>query len=196
MLKGFFVFFIILLGSSCRCDDPVTIDCGKIPDSVLQMVPYQNGQTFKFIHSAGLVINFTASRETREQWLGCNSERCCKYAYKYEVNTTILQPDYPLFSFGFDLSNPGPTPDVFGLGASVGKYWFQIPTDDYQAGYCGFADSILIGDKFYRDVFKIKSIYGSAYDRDTIFADSMYYSYKLGILQIMMSNGEKYSIYE
>jgi len=187
--RPFLIILIILLSACWPCAPPVLIDNGKIPDSILAYVPYQHGQTYKFRHSGGLVIKFAASRQSAEQWLRC--EWCCEYEYKFEVNTTTLTPDYPVFSFGFDLSNM--TAEIFSLFARVGYYSFQIPTNDYQSNYCGFADSVLVGDKFYYDVFKIKSIY---YDRDTIFADSMYYSYKNGIIQIMMSNGEKYSIHE
>ena len=192
-----YVFILLLLITATACcpyDPPVLIDYGKIPDSILVMVPYQNGQIYKFRHSGGLAIEFTAMRQSNEKWQGCENEWCCQIKYKYEENTTTLIPDYPVFSFGLDLENMHP--EAFGFIVRVGYYWFQVPTNGYQSNNCGFADSLLIGDKFYYDVFKIKSIYGTAYDRDTIFADSMYYSYKKGILQVKMSNGEKYSIDE
>ena len=193
MVKNALVLILLALVSSCiRCDPPAIIDYGKIPDHVLKFVPYQNGQNYKFRHSGGLLIGFAAARQSRDEWLRC--ERCCDYEYKFEVNTTTLTPDYPVFSFGFELSNMDSV--NFGFGAWVGHYWFQIPTNDYQASFCRFADSVLIGDRFYHDVFKVKSNYGSAYDRDTIYADSMYYCYKAGILQIIMSNDERYTIYE
>lgn len=195
MNKYIFILLLLITATACHpCDPPIFIDNGKIPDSILIMVPYQNGQIYKFRHSGGLTIRFAATRQSTEEWLRCESERCCQFEYKYEENTTTLNPDYPVFSFGFDQENMNP--ETFGFFARVGYYFFQVPTNDYQSSYCGFADSVLIGDKFYYDVFKIKSIYGTAYDRDTIFADSMYYSYKKGILQVKMSNGEKYSIDE
>jgi hypothetical protein len=184
---------MLILFSSCfRCKPPLLIDNGRIPDSILSCVPYQQGQTLKFRHSGGLVIGFSSTRQSRDEWLRC--DWCCDYEYKFEVNTTTLTPDYPIFSLGFDLSNPDSK--GFDFGARVGYYWFQIPSNSYQAAYCGYADSLMIGEKKYYKVFKIKSNYGSSYDRDTIFADSMYYSYKQGLIQIMMSNGEKYSIDE
>ena len=38
-----FIFLIIVFGCT-PCDDPITIDNGKIPDKILKYVPYKNGQ--------------------------------------------------------------------------------------------------------------------------------------------------------
>ena len=188
------IFFggLVFLFSCHSCGSRVLIDNGKIPDSILAFVPYQNGQSYQFRHSAGLVIRFSSARQSREEWSLC--PEYCKYETKYEVNSTTLTPDYPVFNFECDLSNLDTV--HLSLTAIVGHYWFHIPINDYQSNYCDFADSVLIGKKYYHDVFKIKSDYGFAWDRDTIFADSMYYSYRHGIIQVMMSNGEKYTIYE
>jgi len=187
LLAGLTLFF------SCHpCDPPLLIDNGNIPDSILDLVPYQSGKTYSFQHSGGLVIRFSTARQSREEWLRC--ERCCLNETKFEVNSTTLTPDYPIFNFGFELSNPDTVHVSFT--AIVGYYWFQIPVTDDQSKLCDFADSVLMDHRFYQNVYKIKSNYGSAYDRDTIFADSLYYSYQDGIIQVIMSNGEKYTIHE
>ncbi len=193
MNKITFLFFVILLVSACRpCDEPIVIDNGKIPDSILSYIPYQNGLNYKFRHSGGLVIGFSAVRASNEAWLECH--RCCKFVYKYEENITTLIPDYPIFNIGFNLANMDSS--FCALSAWVGHDGFSIPANDYQAGFVGFADSILIGDKVFYNVFKIKSDYSSGYNRETIYTDSIYYSYQHGLIQIKMSNGEKYTIYE
>ncbi len=189
---AFVLSFVILFTACHPCDPPATIDNGTMPDQVLNLVPYQNAQTYKFRHSAGLIIEFASARQSREEWLRC--EECCSVEVKFEVNTTTLIPDYPIFTFSFDLSNMDTV--NYSLVASVGYYQFFIPTNINQSRNYEFYDSVMINKKFYRDVFKLKSNYGYYYDRDTIFADSMYYSYERGIIQIKMSNGEKYSIYE
>jgi len=184
---------VLFVLSACRpCEPPLIIDNGRIPDSILNDVPYQDGHSYKFRHSGGLVIEFASTRQSREEWLRC--ERCCKYEYKYEVNSTTLIPDYPVFNFGLDISNPDSA--NFQLTARVGYYYFYIPAYDYPPENVDFTDSVLLDGKIYRNVFKLKSNYGSYYDRDILFADSMYYSYERGIIQIKMSNGEKYSIDE
>ena len=184
---------LILAFSSCwRCDDPIVIDRGKIPDSILSYVPYQNGLNYKFRHSGGLVIGFSAVRASNEAWQECH--RCCKFAYKYEENVTTLIPDYPIFNIGFNLANRDSL--FFDFGVWIGRDGFSIPANDYQAGFAGFADSVMIGEKPYFNVFKIKSYYSSGHPRDTLFTDSIYYSYQHGLILIKMSNGEKYTIYE
>jgi len=175
-----------------RCDPPAVIDNGKIPDSILQLVPYQNGVTYLYRHSGGQDIRFTASRQSHEEWLRC--ERCCTYEYKFEVNSTILTPDYPVFAFRIDLANPDSV--FFDMSACAGYYCFSIPSNDYQLQYSERADSIVLNDTVYRNVFKLKSYYGSYYDRDILFADSMYYSYADGIIRLIMSNGETFTRYE
>jgi len=193
MSRNHLLIIILILLFGCNpCDDSITIDNGKIPEKVLKYVPYQNGQIYKFKHSAGLIIEFTTIRQSRDEYSWC--EECCKYNYKYEVNSTTLTPDYPIFDFGFEISNLDTT--YYSFIARVGKYQFYIPTSANSSEYYEFADSILINDKLYFDVFKLKSNYGSYYDKDSLFADSLYYNYELGIIKIKMSNGEKYEIYE
>ena len=187
------ILFLVYLSGCTPCAETITIDNGKLPDSVLKFVPYQNGKIYRFQHSAGLIIEFTSSRQTTKELSRC--EECCKYEYVYEVNKTRLVPDYPVFDFGFEISNQD-TINYF-LNAQVGKYQFYIPTSNkYPNDYYKLTDSILIEKKYYYDVFLLKSNYGSYYDKDLIYADSMFYSYRFGILQIKMSNGEKYRIYE
>ena len=71
---------------------------------------------------------------------------------------------------------------------------FYIPTADFQLDYFEKVDSLIIDSVTYKDVFKLNSDYGSYYDKDSIYADSLYYNYEYGILKILMSNGESYEI--
>ena len=57
-------------------------------------------------------------------------------------------------------------------------------------------DSLKINDRYYRDVFKLKAD-ASYYDSEgLIHADTYYYNYEKGLLGVIMSNGEKYWLYE
>jgi len=192
MRNTILIILVTFFFFGCCPGDSVTIDNGHLPEKAFGFIPYQDGRIYKFKHSGGLIINYTTRRETREEWNHC--EECCKYVYKYEVDATTLTPDYPVFDFGFEISNMDTTYFIFT--ARVGYYQFYIPTNHNQSEYYELFDSVLISNKFYHDVFKLKSNYGSYYDKDSIFADSLYYSYERGILQIKMTNGEKYTIYE
>jgi hypothetical protein len=193
MKRIFLIFIGVVSFFGCiPCDSPITIDNGVIPLEKLSFVPYQTDKVYRFQHSAGLVIDFNSIRQSHEEWSIC--EECCSNEYKFEVNSTTLTPDYPIFDFGFDISNSDTT--YFLCTARIGKYQFYIPTDPNRTDYFQFVDSIFIVGQYYHNVFKLKSDYGSYYDTDSIYADSLYYSYEKGIIQIKMSNGEKYTIYE
>jgi len=181
---------MILLLNGCIPCDTVIIENGPLPDSALRFVPYQNGKIYKFRHSKGLVINFDTYRETREEWTHC--AECCSYEYHYEVNSTRLTPNYPIFDFYFEISNRDTS--YFECYTTIGKYGFYIPTADFQLDYFEKVDSLIIDSVTYKDVFKLNSDYGSYYDKDSIYADSLYYNYEYGILKILMSNGESYEI--
>lgn len=176
--------------SSCLPCDTITVENGALPDSALSFVPYQNGETYKLKHSNGLIINFETTRSTRDEWSHCTE--CCNYEYHFEINTTRLIPDYPIFDCNFDISNRDTT--YFDCYASIGKYGFYIPTSDFQLDYFEKVDSLTLDSVSYYNVFKLKSDYGSYYDQDSIYADSLYYNFQHGILKILMSNGEYYEI--
>lgn len=189
MRNSIYILLIVFLYGCPPCDTvPVTIDNGSLPVSALKFVPYQSGETYRFKHSNGLVIKFKTFRETREE----REERCtecCSYV-QYEVNSTWLTSDYPIFDFYFSISNRDTS--YYNCYASIGKYGFNIPTADFHPDYFSRVDSMMIDSFYYRDVFKLKSHYGSYNNSDSIYADSLFYNYEHGILKIIMSNGESY----
>lgn len=192
-MKIWIYVITILLFSACRPCDTITIDNGAIPDSVLRYVPYINGDTYSFRHSNGLIINFNTTRTTQKDVTYCRG--CCKYEHIFEVNYTTLVPDYPIFNFQFQINNQ----DTLNLHcyASIGKYSFCIPTNrEFDSGQFEKIDSVKIDSIYYYQVFKLKSIYNDDYGRDSIYVDSMYYNYEKGIIKILLSNGENYTIYE
>ncbi|MBI9069169.1 MAG: hypothetical protein JEZ09_17870 [Salinivirgaceae bacterium] len=192
MKKLIYLIFSILLYGCLPCDT-IMIENGALPDSTLKYVPYVNGKTYKFKHSNGLKVNYKTTRETHEEWTSC--AECCKYEYHYEVNSTILIPDYPIFEFQFQIDNRDTL--NYNCYASIGKYGFYIPTNnEYDIDYYEQVDSVQIDSVYYYQVFKLKSNYDNYYSRDSIYVDSIYYSYDKGIIKILLSNNENYTIYE
>lgn len=183
------IFSLISIRCTPRCEEPIIIDHGKIAELVLRCVPYQDGRIYKFQHSAGLIIPFASKRQSNKQKSRCR--RCCTSINQYEVNSTTLTPDYPIFDFGFELSNVA-APNIL-FTASVGQSQFYIPTP---ANELKNQDSVLIKDRVYYNVFKLKSNSNNFDNKEKIYADSLYYNFEQGILLITMSNGEKYTIYE
>ena len=192
MKKVIYLIFSFLFYGCLPCDT-IMIENGALPDSALKYVPYINGKTYKFKHSNGLVINYKTTRETHEEWTSC--AECCEYEYHYEVNSTILIPDYPIFNFQFQIDNLDTL--NYNCYASIGKYGFYIPTNnEFDNDYYEQVDSVKIDSVYYYQVFKLKSNYDNYYSRDSIYVDSIYYSYDKGIIKILLSNNENYILYE
>ena len=63
-MKIYYAFLILFISlSGCFPCDPIHLDNGPIPAECLAWVPYQDGQSYQFKHSEGLVITFRAIRE-------------------------------------------------------------------------------------------------------------------------------------
>jgi len=189
-LKPFCGIILLLSLVGCRCDPPVVIDLGPVPDSILASVPYQDGQSYSFRHSAGQAIQYTVRREVREELTWCEW-RCCDSVYKYQVVTTTLKPDYPVFDMAFSLSSFSreyPMLDVW-----IARSSFMVPLFRGDSTWPERADSLLIGDRWFRDVYRLGR-YDWGYGSGTIYADSLFYNFNEGILRILMSNKEYYEI--
>jgi hypothetical protein len=183
------VTLLSLLAYGCGCYGPTEIiDLGRIPDSILSQVPYQDGQICSFTHSAGKVINFTAQRTSHDEFMEC--ERCCDFAYKYQVNETILTPDYPVSKISIQLNSQDSThySHIIGIGRS-GFYLTPGIPDLYPSDY---ADSLLLNGTWYTEVFSLKNSDSYWMIQDSIRPDSLYYSFHSGIIKLVMTNGEYY----
>lgn len=191
MKRWIYLIFIFLLFGCWPCDT-VVVENGKLPDAALKYVPYIDGETYKFKHSNGLVINYKTNRETYDERTGCSE--CCEYAYHFEINSTILTPDYPIFNFQFQIDNQD-TSNI-QCNAAIGKNGFYIPTgNELDIAYFEKVDSIKIDTVYYYQVFKLKSN-GNYYIQDSISVDSLYYNYEKGIIKIIMSNNESFTLCE
>lgn len=186
----FLVFLVLLLYGCPPCDDPIVLDNGPLPDSILALVPYEDGNVYSLQHSNGQIINFAASRFSETEVMDC--DYCCDHTISYEINSTKLTPDYPVFSIDFWLSNADTT--QYGFSCNVGKYFLNIPVNKNQYSvFFNYADSLKIGSTYYYDVFGIKPGNHNLWI-EPIKVDSVFYNRTKGIILIKMSNEEYYSI--
>ncbi|MBE0662642.1 MAG: hypothetical protein IH597_09255 [Bacteroidales bacterium] len=184
------LFLVLLLYGCVPCDDPIVLDNGPLPDSILAMVPYADGNVYSLQHSNGQIINFASTRFSETEVEDCHY--CCDHTISYEINSTKLTPDYPVFSIDFWLSNADTI--QYGFSCNVGKYFLNIPVHKHQYSvFLDYADSIQIGSTYYYDVFRIKPYNHNLYN-EPIKVDSVYYNRTEGIIFIKMSNEEYYSI--
>jgi hypothetical protein len=172
----------------CGCDAPEIIDLGRLPDSVLTQVPYQDGQTYKFRNSRGQIFNFTATRTSHDEYLEC--EKCCKIGYKYQVNQTILTPEYPLFDLTIQLSSIDSAD--YGHFIWVGAYLFYLPKNDLGDTDIEYSDSLQLNNHWFHGVYQMKYPDDPIYISDSVYPSRLYYNFNSGIIQITLNNGEYY----
>lgn len=167
--------------------DPIIIDNGPIPMQKLAFIPYQNDSTYQLRHSKGQLITFQTERGSYDEWTQC--DHCCDYEYHYQINSCILSTEYPLFDIEFHIDNQ----DSIYLNGSLhfANSSFNLPLNKEEQ--TNKADSIINNGHVYYEVYKIKSYdYSYYHKRDSIYADSLYYNKTVGIIKVLMSNGESY----
>lgn len=183
----FLVPSLFLLWGCPPCDRE-TIDKGKLSEYALLYVPYTNGDTLTLQHSGGKLIRYAIRRETQQVTNTC--AECCDEIIS-EENLTTITPDYPIFSISVSITEYDS--NYVNCTVSIGKNAFYISSD---SSISKPKEKLVVNEKTYRQVYQLKSYSNSYYSNDSIYADSMYYNCEKGIIQIIMSNNEKYTLYE
>ncbi|NOZ46021.1 MAG: hypothetical protein GXO79_04480 [Chlorobi bacterium] len=189
-----FILVLLITLSGCLCRDVEQHDFGKLSDEALSAIPYQTGDEFKMKHTNGEIITFSVnSRLTESVTENPFVEACVEETY--EKNTTLIEPDYPIFSINMVLSNEGGNSM---LTAVLGNAYFYIPIDttqiQFNTDYTEYIDSLYINDSLYLNIMKYSF---TPWDNDTssVYIENIFYNYEFGLLQIEMSNEESYSLY-
>lgn len=199
---------MLLLFTACpHSSKPTYVDLGCIPEQYLATVPYQNGDVFRMQHESDrLVIDFNVSRhrqkETGFDYMYEKYKPAPNYIYEYEVDITKCTPNYPIFEVEISFSNHymvyeeeemqswQKSANLFAVGNA------RIPFFGEDHSCYAVVDSLEINDRYYHDVFKLKADASYYESEGAIHADTYYYNYERGLLGIIMSNGEKYWLYE
>ena len=199
---------MLLLLTACPSKEPVHIDLGRIPEQYLATVPYRNGDVFRMQHETSkVIIDFKVERhrrKTSDEGYGPVPTRfqpAPNFYYEYEMDMTTCQSDYPVFDLSIYFSNAymvneedmqswNKKADLFAVG-SASVPFIGDDHSDYEV-----IDSLEVNGRYYRDVFKLKTSYNYNNDEELIHAETILYNYENGFVGIVMSNGEKYMLYE
>lgn len=199
---------MMLLLTACPRDKAEIVDLGSIPEEYLATVPYKNGDKFRMQHETSkTVIDFEVSRhrskETDSDYRATRFKPAPNYYVEYELDQTLCKPNFPIFDVNIVFSNLymayeeeeqqlwEKTANLF----AVGNACFPFIGEDC-SGY-EILDSLEINGRYFQDVFKLKAEYYPNYEGDeTVHVDTFYYNYENGLLGIIMSNNEKYWLYE
>ena len=204
--------FVAVIGfTGCPNKEPEYIDLGPIPEQYLATVPYQDGQTFYLQHESDrVVIPFKVMRY-RVQSQGNNAWGFDDYVGKYkpsptvyfdyEIDITTCKPDYPLFDIDIRFSNGYMADSVYYDYPARHKYaqlschqmYASIPFIGESTSMFTVLDSLEVNGRTYYNVFEFPN---ENQDLQGIYPKSLYYTYKEGVIEIDMSNGEKYLRYE
>ena len=199
---------MLLLLTACPRKEPVYVDLGRIPEQYLATVPYRNGDVFRMQHESDrVVIDFTVSRHRQKEmgydYLYEKLKPAPNYIYEYEADITKCTPNYPIFEVEISFSNDYMAYEEEGMQAwnkcanlfAVGNARIPLFGEDYSS--YEMVDSLKVNGRYYHDVFKLKSELVDYYEEEgSIHADTYYYNYENGLLEVVMSNGEKYWLYE
>lgn len=192
MKQSFWLLIAIVVSfMGCRPCNPIIVDNGPLPDSVLNLVPYKQGEVYSFQHSNGFVIDFTTHRQTKQ--LQSYSTHCSEYEYLYEQNVTTLQTEYPLFNLSLWIDNQ--YPQYIDFYIYVGPYSTRVPLSLDDEWYDGqLVDNLEINSALYHNVFQL-GMQRYSFLNEQLKVDSLYYSYEKGIIKILMTNGEHFTQY-
>ena len=204
---AFFVALLLLL-TACPRSKTTYVDLGRIPAQYLTTVPYRNGDVFRMQHESDrVIIDFTVSRhrqkETGFDYMSEKYKPAPNYVYEYESDITKCTPNYPIFNVEISFSNQYMAFEEEGMSNwqksatifAVGSARIPLIGDDH-SNY-EMLDSLKVNGRYYHDVFKLKSELDEYYEEESsIHADTYYYNYENGLLGVVMSNGEKYWLYE
>lgn len=187
------VFIVLAMMPGCWPCDPQTFDMGKIPENIVGQLPYENDATMKMIHSGGHVITFSIEKQIQsKEDVYC--DECC-YTFLFEEISTHFHPDHPVFDGSMYLNNMDTV--MYFLNISIGRASFQVPVSDSAWSYFSRADSMQIGDRYYREVYQLDDQYqswsGDPHEGE-IAVDSLYFNFTEGILKITMTNDEYYQL--
>lgn len=198
---------MMVVFTACPSKEIAYIDLGRIPEQYLATVPYGNGDVFRMQHEGDrLIIDFVVTRHRMkhtEDGYGSVPTRFQPgpdFYYDYEEDVTTCKPNYPVFDLSISFSN------AYMLNEEEMQSWYKkahifavgsakVPfIGDNHSDY-EVIDSLEVNGRYYKDVFKLKADYYN-YGDDLIHAETILYNYENGFVGIVMSNGEKYWLYE
>jgi hypothetical protein len=190
-LVSIVVLAITLSGCPPPCESYLKVDNGAIPDSIISLVPYSDGDTVRFRHSMGHIIGYAVERERNFYTEIFDRGACIELTY--ETDNTLLTPDYPVFSFALNITGFDTT--LYVLDIMMGSNYVSIPLNSEYWDNYKITDSVEVQSIFYYDVFKLKASSYWYNSSSEMYLDSLYFNFSSGILKLIMSNNENYTLH-
>ena len=199
---NYFLVIVCLLCIACCNEKGTEAARYSLSDKELNLIPYSKNQKINFVHSNGYAFDFVVT-ENKTEWEILDNFcewNCCGIDYiSQQYKTTTLTSSYPLMTIRLSIygNETGLSRNSISLNCN-NRYSLSIPYDS-TANFIADSvsksflfDSVLINSKTYYHV--IEQYFNTSYEDTTILHPlSIIYNEK-GLLQIKMSNDEKFSI--
>ena len=180
MNKCITVLILVLLSSCCK--EGVEVNRYLLTEIEKECIPYQNNETIRFIHSNGYQFDFTVSnRHTRME--RTEAHHCGENYSTYESLKVGLFSNTPELYVDLEMVSNAHNPF---MTISINSYHFYLnisSAPDF--------DTLTINEKLYNNIYL-----GEFFNADslTILPKEILYNKEYGIIQIEMTNEEKFTI--
>ncbi len=194
MKKILLVITVSFLLTACPSPPCDIVDYGTISQEILDLLPYENQETYSFKNSGGLIVNFTCERYQEVGTFGCEDYGATGATSEHD--TVKLDATYPEFHIDFETNKSIDEDDITHYiisGRIQYAQSFNIPTPNENYGY-EQVSTVTINGNDYNDVYKIPTRNNNS--NNTVYVDTIYYNTTKGILKLKMSNNEYYDINE
>lgn len=198
----YLITYLIILSAfpTCCNDEAVETERVSLSESEIQLIPYTLKQTVNFKHSKGFTFNVMVNENIFE-WNSDNfCDECCGGEYtSYQERHVLLVSEYPEFNISLSLNslkNYGEEEKAISIDINRYRSYFKYDNDTkFICEDIVCYDEIIINDKSYFNV--VESEFENRYDTDDtvgFYPQKIRYNNNFGIIQIIMSNNETYSL--
>lgn len=183
IMNRYLTIIVLLLLSSC-CKDGVEINRYLLSNAEEQFVPYNNDETIAFIHSNGFEFDVAVSnRNTKLE--RTETEHCGDSYLTYESLTVELHSITPELNIKLKM-----VPNEYGydgrMTVSINRSYFNLNIASEPD-----IDTLTINGKTYNNIYLGESF---VTDSLPILPREVFYNKEYGIIQIGMTNADKFTI--
>ncbi len=203
-MKNLYIFFLALLGlilSACPSPERVLVAEYPLPDSLAQIIPYNNGDTVVMLGDSGQKILFEVSKvraweEKNFNYCGLVRPRQIEYI-RYEYIKATLSSYYPEITINLTLYPKKLFIDSLALlKIEIGnKYYcnFYYDTAFVAIEDTELLDSITFRSQTFYNVVKGK-LTNYLQDSNAVYFTELYYNKTYGIICLKMSDNEQFVV--
>jgi hypothetical protein len=198
-----FLFFSVAITGCCK-NDSVELARYGLSDAEMSLIPYKTGEKITFGHSEGYEFQFEVTEnivEWEKETEFCEWFCCAPDYYSFQMRTTVIESSYPDFSITYEMTGHDWDHGPGWLDFKINHRHFLTLQYDSSAQFIMedstaiWRDTATINNHLFRGVIE-KKFENHMYTNDSskILPESIMYNKKYGLLQIKMTNNEKFSI--